>query len=300
MIASRLLGIPYTVQGRAHDIHRIKHRFARREKFENAEFVITNSQYNKSCIQALVPKVASLKIHSIYEGIDLQKFQPQFRNGQVLKEAKILCVARLIEEKGLIYLLKACKILKKSGCKFQCKIVGGKEIPTYMNYYIALRRLHKKLELEDCVFFLGAMDFEQVIEEYRWAEIFALPCVVAENGGRDISPNSLIEAMAMKLPVLSTNISAISEIVDHGVNGLLVEPNNEQALAESIKKLISNPSLRNQLGENAREKIQEHFDIKKNINGYLELFGHKSNGSLPEVANEKPVQTELIGEQGIK
>ena len=133
-------------------------------------------------------------------------------------------------------------------------------------------RLHRELDLEDCVFFLGAQPFTFVLDEYRNAEIFVLPCVVARQGGRDISPNALIEAMAMKLPVISTAIAAIPEIVEDGVSGVLVPPNDENALAGAMIRLINDHDLRGKLGENARIRVEERFDINNNSVKYVDLF----------------------------
>ena len=119
-----------------------------------------------------------------------------------------------------------------------------------MNYYVELKKLHRRLQLEDCVFFPGTQRFEQVLEKYREADIFILPSVIAEDGSRDITPNVLIEAMAMKIPVISTTVTGIPEIVENEVSGILVPPNDENALAEAIIKLIHDSNLRNELGEN--------------------------------------------------
>ncbi len=272
IIASRLLGIKYTTQARAHDLHRVTHKFAQKEKFESADTVITNTKYNERHIKSILNSTNGSKIHTIYEGINLNQFRPGKRNEDLSNEVRILSVARLIEEKGLIYLLKACRILKDKGISFKCEIVGGSEEPFYRAYLILIKKMRLQLELEDDVFFLGTQPFENVIKKYKESDIFVLPCVVAENGGRDISPNSLIEAMAMKLPVITTNISALAEIVDDGINGLVVESKDEAMLSEAIIRLINDSELRKRLGENARVKVREKFNITKNITQYSELF----------------------------
>ena len=188
------------------------------------------------------------------------------------KETRLLSVATLGETKGLVYLLKSCKALKERGFLFNCEIIGGTHEPLYTNYYLELKKLHRELRLEKLVSFLGAQPFDSVLERYRNADIFILPCVVAEDGSRDITPNALIEAMAMKIPVISTNITAIPEIVEDGISGILVPPNDEYSLAEAIIKLITNDKLRADLGENARKKVEERFGINKNILEYIDLF----------------------------
>jgi glycosyltransferase involved in cell wall biosynthesis len=111
-----------------------------------------------------------------------------------------------------------------------------------------------------------------VLESYRTADVFVLPCVVAEDGSRDITPNALIEAMAMRLPVVSTNVTAIPEIVDDGVSGLLVPPRDENALAAALIRLSKDPPLRRRLGKNARSKVEPQFDIGMNIKKFVHLF----------------------------
>jgi glycosyltransferase involved in cell wall biosynthesis len=273
LVASRLLGISYSVQARAHDVHRKTYLYGLQEKFENAEFVITNTQYNVAHVRNLLNHANGAKIHLIYNGLNLERFQPGRRTKELSHPAEILCVARLIEQKGLIYLLRACHILKEKGIAFRCRIIGGPENPLFMNYYVALMKLHKQLQLEEEVSFLGAQPFGQILAAYQEADIFVLPCVIAENGSRDITPNSLIEAMAMQLPVVSTPVTGIPEIVEDGVEGILVPPNDEIALSEAMLRLIADEPLRLELGSRARRKVEARFDISKNVVHYAVKMG---------------------------
>ncbi len=273
LIASRLLGISYSVQARAHDIHRKTYLYGLQEKFENAEFVITNTQYNVAHIRNLLNHANGAEIHLIYNGLNLERFLPGRRRKGFSRPVEILCVARLIEQKGLTYLLRACRILKEKGIAFRCRIIGGPENPLFMNYYVALKKLHKRLQLEEEVSFLGSQPFGQILAAYDDADIFVLPCVIAENGSRDITPNSLIEAMAMKLPVVSTPVTGIPEIVEDGVEGILVPPNDEIALSDAMLRLIEDEPLRLELGNRARQKVEARFDIDKNIVQYANKMG---------------------------
>lgn len=276
LLAAALLGIPYSVEGRAHDLHRAESQYALREKFSNAEFVTTNSDYNARVIESLLDSARPAP-HVIRELFPMAEFSP-CPDKTPSSPFRLLCVARLIEEKGLVYLLRACARLRTSarvrdrGTVFCCEIIGGPEEPTYVNYLIALKRLHRELELEDCVFFLGAQPYAQVLEAYRRADLFVLPCVVAENGGRDISPNSLIEAMGMGLPVISTQLSAISEIVEDGVSGILVPPNDDAALAEAIEALMPDEERRHALGARARASVMARYDASVNVGQFAALF----------------------------
>ncbi|MGD8967069.1 MAG: glycosyltransferase, partial [Anaerolineae bacterium] len=272
LIASRLLRVPFSVQGRAHDLHRDTHQYALRETLENAEFVVTNTRYNESYIRTLLSKQYWRRICVIHDGIDLARFVPTDRSEHRADHINILCVARLIEEKGLPHLLRASRILLDRGLSLKCQIVGGPEEPAYADYYVRLKKLHRELGLENDVLFLGAQPFERVVAEYARTDIVVLPCVIAKHGGRDITPNALIEAMALKLPVISTVLSGIPEIVEDGVSGILVPPNDEQSLADAVSRLIVDQELRQTLGENARKRVEERFDIKKNIAHYVALF----------------------------
>ena len=272
LLASRLLGISYSVQARAHDIHRKNYLSGLAEKLTNADFIITNTEYNASHIKSLIGAHSTDTLQVIYNGLSLAQFQPNGNQKIQSSVPRIVCVARLIEQKGLTYLLKACEILKNQGCAFSCEIIGGPETPLFMNYYVALKKLHRQLRLEDCVFFLGTQSFERVLQKYREADVFVLPSVIAEDGSRDITPNVLIEAMAMKLPVISTTVTGIPEIVENGISGFLVPPHNERALADAVHRLIHDEPLRKQLGENARKRIEEKFDVNKNVRRYVALF----------------------------
>ena len=125
---------------------------------------------------------------------------------------------------------------------------------------------------------MGAQPFEKILEAYTRADLFVLPCVIAENGGRDISPNALIEAMAMGLPVISTQLSAIPEIVEHGVSGVLVPPNDANALADAMRQLMENEPLRRALGVRARERVAARYDARKNVQQFVALFRADANG----------------------
>jgi colanic acid/amylovoran biosynthesis glycosyltransferase len=271
LAAARLLKITYTVQARAYDIHRHTSAVGLGVKLTKATFVVTNSKYNESALRSRMPPGSEKKIHIMYDGIDLTPFQPHDdaqRNGT---HVKILSVADLVAPKGLEYLIQACKILKDRGYALSCELIGGR-VAMETNYYISLQKLRKRLSLEKEVAFLGKRPFDDVLKKYGEVDIFVLPAVVARHGGRDITPNAIIEAMAMKLPVVSTTSGAIAEVIEDGVSGILVPPRDVEALAEAIIRLTNDPTLRTWLGDNARKRVEERFDITKNVSQLAALF----------------------------
>jgi glycosyltransferase involved in cell wall biosynthesis len=277
MLAGRLAGIRYTVQARASEIHRHRSIFGRRERLMGAALVVTNTRYNEAILRAVLPAAGLPPLRVIYNGIDLSHFHPMPRRPDAHAMPRILCVGRLVEPKGLEFLLRACRLLRDRGMAFQCEIVGGRNVHD-INYYVRIKRLWRALELESIVHFAGALPFEQVLTRHADADVFVFPAVMAPDGRREVTPNVLIEAMAMQLAVVATTIGAIPEIVEDAVSGLLVPPRDEVALADAISRLLGDQALRERLGSNARRRVEDRFDISRNIRAYVDLFG----GQTPE------------------
>ena len=272
MVASRLAGIPFSLQLRAHDIHRRTSAYLLDEKVRNAEFAVTNTRYNRDYLAAMLPETESAKVRQIYNGLDIRTFVANGLRVKASEPVRILSVARLIEPKGLVYLLEACDRLRARGYRFRCVIIGGPERPLYVNDYLEIRRTHERLALDGCVDLLGALPFAAVRAQYARADLFALPCVRGRDGSKDIIPNAILEAMAAGLPVVATRLTAIPELVDDGVTGLLVEPRDIDALAGAMARLIDDAALRAEMGRNGRTRAERLFDIEHNVRSYVEMF----------------------------
>jgi glycosyltransferase involved in cell wall biosynthesis len=106
------------------------------------------------------------------------------------------------------------------------------------------------------------MTQDEVILVYQAASMFVLPCLVTDDGDRDGIPNVLMEAMVSRVPVISTGISGITELVEHMINGILVAERNAQAIADAMETLILQPQLRQRLGENGRTKVLGQFALE--------------------------------------
>jgi colanic acid/amylovoran biosynthesis glycosyltransferase len=272
MLAARLADVSYSVQARASaDLYRNRSRWALAEKLATAQFVVTGSEFNRLFLECVLPPDHA-PIHVVYEGVNVRRLMPRSRHRLVGTPVRILSVGRMIEEKGFLFLLRALALLRERGHNVRCVIVGGADTERTAGYDQQVTALCSALKLQDCVRFAGALPFDQVLGEYQRADIFALPCVVARDGSRDVTPNALIEAMAMKLPVVATNMTAIPEIVEHRVTGILVPPRHHQALTDALTELITHPHLAAHLGEKARQSVEARFDIDRNIERYLRLF----------------------------
>jgi glycosyltransferase involved in cell wall biosynthesis len=260
-IASKLLKIPYSLTAHAADIY--VSPVMLKEKIMNAKFVTTCTKYNKAYLENHL----NCKINLIYHGIDLEE-KIEFKNKYLKKKKIILSIGQLKEKKGFKYLIKACEILKDKNIDFYCEIIG--EGPEREN----LETLIKDLHLKDFVCLKGAMTHKKVMEKFNDATIFVLSCVPAKNMDRDGIPNVLLEAMLNSVPVISTKFSGIPEVIQNGINGLLVDPEDYNALAESIVKLLASQELRKSLASSGKKIIKRKFDINKNTEKLFELFNY--------------------------
>ena len=270
MFASRMSGIPFSFTAHAKDIYlqELNPGNLLRKKMRRAEFLVTCTGANEEHLQRLAPK--GTKIYKIYHGLDTQLFANSAQDSPIISDEKmpvVLSVGRLVEKKGFDFLIKACAILKERGRRFQCQIVGGGD-----GYTETLVQLIKELGLEDTVNLHGAVTQEELRDIYQQATLFALPCLVVDNGDRDGIPNVLVEAMAMRVPVISTDISGIPELIDNNVNGLLVPEKNALAMADAIEKLLINPALRQQLGDAGRARVCQDFDSQVTTLDLKDLF----------------------------
>ncbi|MFQ5510615.1 MAG: glycosyltransferase family 4 protein [Candidatus Krumholzibacteriia bacterium] len=262
--AHRVTGIPFSFTAHAKDIFvytRNEHYL--REKLAAASFVVTVTSFNKRYLVEYAPEVDADKIKVIHNGIDLKRFKS---DGAARREPElILGVGRLVPKKGFGDLLDACAILKKQGVPYRCLIVGGGVDAE------ALEEKRRKLRLDE-VTFTGPRTVDEVRQLMRVATVFCLPCTVAEDKNVDALPTVLLEALACGLPAVSTTISGVPEIVETGVDGLLVEPDRPAALAEEIERLLSSPDLRARLSKAGRKKAVDKFDLQKNVKSLVDLY----------------------------
>ena len=265
MLASRMTGIPFSFTAHAKDIfHEAVDRALLRRKIDEAKFVVTVSDFNRRHLIDLAGKESEGKIVRLYNGIDLERFQV---DRSISREpGLILGVGRLQEKKGFHHLIEACRVLRDSGASFRCEIVGeGPERE-------ALERQIASAGLQDCVALLGAKPQEELINMLKRATLFVLPCIVSANGDRDALPTVLLEAMAVGLPVISTNLVGIPEIVEHGKTGLLAAPGDPVELANAIKSMLGQPKLRESLALAGVAKVKTLFNLRKNVPILKSLF----------------------------
>ena len=251
MVVSRFLGIPFSFTAHAYDIWR--ERLLLPEKLRAAALTVTCTDCNRrQLITACGGDPA--KVSVVYHGLDLDQFHPRPRAANT--EPIILSVGRLVEQKGLDRLLRACAALTAEGLRFQCDIVGDGPLRSQ------LEGLAAELQFDGHVRFLGKMFHDELIEHYAEADVFALLCVPAGDDDRDGIPNTMIEAMAMELPVVSTRFSGIPELVIDGETGLLVDTDDQDGAVTALRALLRDPARRQRMGAAGRRRVRDEFTIE--------------------------------------
>lgn len=264
MLASRLSGLPFSFTAHAKDIYRsdMNPGDLLSRKLRAAKFAVTCTKANS----AYLGKLADAELHTIYHGIDLKLFAPaEERTAQ--DPPLILAVGRFVEKKGFVHLVEACRRLKDEGVNFRCRIIGG-----FAEYAERVQESIDRLDLKDTVSLHHAVTQEELKKIYETASLFVLPCVITDDGDRDGIPNVMVEALAMGVPVISTNISGIPELIGDRETGLLVPPRDPQTLARAIRELIENPKLGDELSRKGQEFVKREFDAKRNILALKKLF----------------------------
>lgn len=135
-----------------------------------------------------------------------------------------------------------------------------------------VQQLIHELALEGTVVIEPGVTQDELRALYRQATMFVLPCQIVDNGDRDGIPNVLAEAMATGLPVISTDISGIPELVVHRNNGLLVPQRDVHALAKAMEELLTDAQLRQRLGQAGRDTIGRIFDSATTTKQLCSLF----------------------------
>jgi colanic acid/amylovoran biosynthesis glycosyltransferase len=225
-----------------------------------ARAIITETDYAKKFLQERFPERGD-RVHRIYNGLNLAEFR---RADFSSASPTIIAVGRLIDKKGFADLIQACRLLVERGKSFRCQIFGEGPLEE------KLRRQIEELKLQNCVELPGPKPQHEIRKYLTAGTVFVLPSVIDPEGGRDNLPTVIMEAMATGLPVVSTGIGGIPEMVIDNETGLLVSAGDANGLADAIEKVIVDLSLARRLGENGYRRAVELFSIEKNVR---ELFG---------------------------
>lgn len=263
LFASVLGGLPFSFTAHAKDVW-TQEPEQLAEKIDRARFVITCTERNRAYLSGLGS--GRTPVRTVYHGIDLGFFSPNGRPAAAKPPYFILTVARLTGKKGLSTVLKALALLRGRGIPFRYELVGDGEDRA------ELASLGRELGLDGLMSMPGAQTHDTIREKYRQADAFVLGCRVMGNGDRDGIPNVLAESMAMGVPVVATTVSALPELVEDGISGLLVPPDDPEAMADALERTLTDQDLRRRMIPAARDKVRQRFDNQRLIRNLAGLL----------------------------
>lgn len=261
---SGLLDINYSFTAHAKDIYTNKKNIIKHVR--KSLFAVTCTNYNEEYINNLTKYVYRSKIHRVYHGINIEKWPFKNLKKKENDEIQILTIARLVEKKGLIYLLDAIKRLVCLGIDVRCTIVGEGQLKKYLLSYI------NELNIDNYVDLCPYVTQDKVRDFFSHSDLFVLPSIVSSNGDRDGLPNVILESMLCGVPVITTSVSAIPEVVNHLKTGVLVGGKDELGIADAIITLMKNKGLYDEIARTARDEVREKFNIEICNNLLVEVF----------------------------
>jgi glycosyltransferase involved in cell wall biosynthesis len=256
-----LRGLPWTVSAHAKDIWTTP-AWEKREKLADCRWAVTCSRAARDDLAALAPPG---KVDLVYHGLDLGRF-PAAPARAAGTTVTILTVGRAVEKKGHDTVIDALALLPP-GLDWRWVQVGGGPLKAKLKALAVRAGIAARCE------FVGSRPQADIIEAYRKADLFVLASRVARDGDRDGLPNVLMEAQTQGLPCVGTRVSGVPELIENGVTGVLVPPEDPAALAAALAELIGNPARRAFLGKAGERGVRERFSSEAGIARLADKFG---------------------------
>lgn len=287
LVASVLTDLTFSITAHAHDIQ--VNQELLEEKLHRARFVRTISEFNRRFLRERYPDVDPEKLRVIHVGIEPERYGAGGRRepgaggepgGADPEPPLLLAVGSLKPYKGFPVLLDACARLRSAGISFRCVIAGGGPLREALEERIARHGLEEHVSL------LGPVPQRRVPRLLSRASAFVLPSVVQPDGQTEGIPVALMEAMAAGLPVVTSRLSGIPELVEDGVHGRLTEPGDPDALARAVADLLEGPDRAEEMGRAGRERVRREFALEPCTAALLEALDAE-NPAPPEEARRR-------------
>jgi len=271
-LIQRLTGIPYSFTAHAHDIY-VDTTFLGRKICDSAVAVVI-SEYGRDRMVACAPDCAS-RIQVLHLGVDLteataRRERRSTRTVEPDRAAQVLCVARLDATKGHATLLAAVDQLTRDGRDVEVTLIGEGDRRSSIQEQIT------ELGLGDRVRLLGARTHEQVFDAMEAADVVVSASVESADGDAEGIPVTLMEAMAIGVPVVATRTAGVPELVTDGESGVLVDQHDAAGLAAAIAGLLDDPDRARRLADGATRRVAESFDRDRVVDELVDLLvpGH--------------------------
>lgn len=263
MLIQQWCGLPFSVTAHAYDIHMMPWMLP--AKLEAASFFVTCADYNRRYLSSMCSAAAASRIVLNYHGTNLQRFQPGPRSSG--EDFRVVSVGWFKEYKGFHFLVDAIARLVAQGVNARLHLAGDGPQRGY------LEEQAKRLGIADRVVFHGYMDHDRLVSLYRDCDAFAMGSIEMTNFGRqDVIPNVIAEAMAVGLPVVSTKMGGIPELVEEGVSGMMVPQRDPAAMAEALARIAGDGDLRARLSRAALARVADIWDRSKNLEALAREF----------------------------
>jgi glycosyltransferase involved in cell wall biosynthesis len=267
--AALITGLSWTVSAHAKDIWTIP-VWEKRTKLAEARWVVTCTEAGRTHLSNLAPCRSAVAL--CYHGLDIERFPaapPRSSGGDGSDPEHpviLLSVGRLVAKKGYEDLLAALALLPPE-LEWRFIHIGGGTLRE------ALTQTAGRLGLSHKIEWRGALAQPDVLSAYREADLFVLASKVAKDGDRDGLPNVLVEAQSQRLACVATDVSGIPELIEEGVTGLLVPPDDPSELAQAIRALIRDPERRAALGAAGERRVRGNFSMRSGIDVLARRFG---------------------------
>lgn len=260
-------GCPCTTTAHAYDLYSEPDLEMVRRLAERMDRVVTISEYNRQYLSEEVGTDTPVEV--VRMGVNPDKFSPT----ESTRRNRIVTIARFVEKKGIIDAISAISDVVTEESDLEYHIIGSGPEESQ------IQREIRRAGVEDHVKILGNVTDERLLQELDEAELFLLPCVIADDGDRDGIPVVLMEAMAMETVPVSTTVSGIPELIQDGTNGILVEPREPDQLCDAISSLLTNRGQIAQMSTAARERIISEYTVSQQAASMDRIFTEFSEGS---------------------
>ncbi len=269
-IVSRLTKIPWSMT-----LHRldITENNLLKLKVQCASFVRCISEDGRKDLLQIIGREYEDKVKVVHMGVRVKEAEEKVKERKTISPSAFLiaCPGDFVPKKGQRFLITACNLLVKSGVNnIRCLLIGDGPME------IELRQQVAQMGLSEIVTFTGRLPHSELLEIYEKGEValVVLPSVVTSKGDKEGIPVSLMEAMAYKIPVISTNTGGIYELLSDGA-GLMVAEKSPEQLAEAILRVMSDERVRKALSEKGFMRVKEEFEIGKIAKSLLQLIKTK-------------------------
>ncbi len=232
--------------------------------FERGDLFLPISEYFKRRLIELGCDGKKIVVHRM--GVKCREFSFRPRRLAADGRIRIVTIARLVEKKGVEYGIRAVAKVKELNQNIEYSIVGDGPLKE------ELKQLIHELHIADAVKLIGWKDRYEVLELLKDADILLAPSITSRNGDQEGIPVTLMEGMAMGLPVVSTEHSGIPELIDNGVSGYIVPERDVDALAEKMRYLIEHPEIWGEMGQAGRAYVEDHYNCDKLNDRLVEIY----------------------------